>query len=213
MFVDRAGARNDLKACKWPLYFLDFETINFAIPIWKKTRPYQHIPFQFSVHRLEESGKLEHTSFLDLSGHDPSEKFANALAGASGRSGTIVAYNASFETSRIADLAKRFPKLEKRLLNLNKRIFDLMKVAQQRYYHPEQQGSWSIKCVLPTIAPELSYDALSGAKDGGMAMDAYLEAIAENTSTERRAEIEQGLTDYCRLDTQAMVMIWKFLSL
>ena len=157
---------------------MDFETIQFAIPIWKDTRPYQQSPFQFSVHRLSPAAKVDHLSFLDLSGDDPSSRFAEALIAACGKRGPVFVYNAGFETARINELAERFPRLKQPMLAINARVVDLLKVAEQYYYHPSQEGSWSLKKVLPSIAPDLSYDKLVGVQDGGMAMNAYLEAIS-----------------------------------
>ena len=91
-------------------------------------------------------------------------------------------------------------------------MVDLLKVAQQRYYHPSQQGSWSIKKVLPAIASDLRYDNLKGVQDGGTAMEAFVEALASSTTPERRQEIYDQLHDYCRLDTYAMVRIWQLFS-
>jgi hypothetical protein len=191
-----------------PAYFLDFETIQFAVPIWKGTRPYQQIPFQFSIHRLSRTGKIEQQAFLDLSGADPSKAFAEDLIAACGERGPIFVYNAGFETARIRELSERFPRLAKPLLALNERVVDLLPVARDDYYHPSQQGSWSIKAVLPALCPDLHYGDLDGVQDGGMAMDAFLEALAPQTSKTRKSEIEQQLLAYCALDTYAMVRLW-----
>ncbi|MBV5349650.1 DUF2779 domain-containing protein, partial [bacterium] len=94
VFFDNAGAAADLAPYSLPAYFLDFETIQFAVPIWKGTRPYQQVTFQYSLHILSESGQLEQTAFLDLSGNDPSETFAQALIAACGRQGPVYVYNA-----------------------------------------------------------------------------------------------------------------------
>ena len=212
VYFDGPNAAADLAGHKLPAYFLDFETIQFAVPIWKGTRPYQQIPFQFSLHRLGRNGKLESKSFLDLSGNDPSKAFAEALIGACGDSGPVFVYNAGFETARIRELGERFPRLRKSLLSINDRVVDLLRVAEQHYYHPSQQGSWSIKKVLPAVAPDLSYTDLEGVQDGGMAMDAFLEAIASETTETRKAQIEKQLLEYCGLDTYAMVRLWKFFS-
>lgn len=208
-WFDAEGAAADLAPHKLPGYFLDFETVQFAAPIWKGTHPYQQIPFQFSVHRLSRSGKLEHSEFLDLSGKDPSRKFAEALIEACGQQGTVFVYNAAFEMTRIKELAERFPKLKKSLLAINERIFDLLKVAEARYYHPSQQGSWSIKKVLPAIASDLSYDALDGVQDGGMAMEVFKEAIAKECSNENKQKIDRQLRLYCGMDTLAMLRLFK----
>ena len=212
VYFDATNAAADLAACKLPAIFLDFETARFAVPIWKGTRPHQQIPFQFSVHRLSRTGKLEQQSFIDLSGNDPSRGFAETLIAACGERGPVFVYNAGFETARIKELGERFPRMKTALLAINARVVDLLRVAEQRYYHPSQQGSWSIKKVLPAVAPDLRYDALDGVQDGGMAMNAFQEAIAPDTSSTRKAQIEQQLLEYCGLDTYAMVRLWQFFA-
>ena len=211
-FFDAAGAAAALKGHKLPAYFMDFETIQFAVPIWKGTRPYQQIPFQFSMHKVGARGALSQTGFLDLSGKDPREPFAEALVGACGDAGPVFVYNATFEKTRVRELAEKFPRLAGRLSALNERIVDLHPIARDHYYHPSQQGSWSIKDVLPAACPDLSYDSLDGVQDGGMAMEAFLEALAPQTAPERKAEIERELMAYCRLDTYGMVRLWGFFS-
>lgn len=208
VWFDQPGAAKALAQYKLPAYFLDFETIQFAVPIWKGTRPYQQIPFQFSVHKLNRAGRLEADAFLDLSGNDPSAAFAHKLIHSCGKRGPIYVYNAGFETARIRELAERFPNLSTELLALNARVVDLLPVAREFYYHPDQHGSWSIKAVLPAMCPDLKYSDLAGVQDGGMAMDAFLEAIARETSDTRKEEIRQQLLAYCNLDTFAMVRIW-----
>jgi hypothetical protein len=211
-YFDQQAAAATLSTYKLPAYFLDFETIQFAVPIWKGTRPYQMIPFQFSLHRLSRTGKLEQQAFLDLTGADPSKAFAKALIAACGERGPVFVYNAGFETARIRELSERFPRLAKPLLALNDRVVDLLPVARDHYYHPSQQGSWSIKAVLPSLCPDLRYGDLDGVQDGGMAMDAFLEAMAPQTSKTRKSEIEQQLLAYCALDTYAMVRLWSIFS-
>lgn len=209
VFFDAEGAAADLAMHGLPAYFLDFETIQFAVPIWAGTRPYQQNSFQFSLHTLSESGQLDHQAFLNLSGADPSEPFTHALIAGCGTHGPVYVYNAAFEASRISELATRYPNLSDALLAINVRLVDLLPIARERYYHPCQQGSWSIKKVLPAVVPELRYDELEGVQDGGMAMDAYLEAIHPSTLPERKTQIGQQLLTYCRLDTYAMVRLWQ----
>ena len=212
IYFDAKSAAAALKAHRLPAYFLDFETIQFAVPIWKGTRPYQMIPFQFSLHRLGRNGKLESQAFLDLSGGDPSRSFAESLIAACGSSGPVFVYNAGFEGARIEELAGRFKKLAPGLLAIKERLVDLHPITRANYYHPSQQGSWSIKAVLPAVAPDLSYESLEGVQNGGMVMEAYLEAIHPDTLPERKNEIEQQLLAYCGLDTFAMVRLWQFLA-
>lgn len=211
-YFDQKAAQDALAAHNPPAYFLDFETIQFAVPIWKGTRPYQQIPFQFSVHRLSPSGQIEHSAFLDLSGEDPSKAFSDALIAACGETAPIFVYNAGFEKARIRELSERFPSLAKQLLALNERVVDLLPVAREHYYHPSQQGSWSIKAVLPALCPDLRYKDLAGIQDGGMAMAAFMEALSPQTSKARKLEIEQQLRAYCALDTYAMIRLWAVFS-
>lgn len=212
VYFDQAGAARDLAPYPLPGLFLDFETISFAVPIWAGTRPFQQIPFQFSLHVLTADGSLSHSEYLDLSGEDPSEGFTQALTSACATPGSIFVYNKKFEGARIRELASRFPEHQKALLALVPRLVDLHPIASQHFYHPSQQGSWSIKKVLPGMAPELRYDALDGVQSGGAAMVAYQEATALQTTAERKAEIERQLLAYCRLDTFAMVRVWSILA-
>ena len=208
-YFDKVATQAELKQYKLPIYFIDFETINFAVPIWSGTRPYQQIPFQFSAHKIHENGELTHQEFLDTTGADPMRGFAEKLIQACELSGAVFVYNAGFEKARIRELAERFPELRKPLLGINARIVDLLPIARNHYYHPRQQGSWSIKKILPAIAPELSYDDLEGVQHGGGAMEAYTEAIHPDTSAERRAQLHEQLLRYCELDTYAMIKIWQ----
>lgn len=210
-YFDGQGAASALAGHDWPAYFLDFEGIAFTVPIWAGTRPYQQIPFQFSTHCVTVDGKLTHAEFLDVSGEDPSRACAEALLLACGDCGPVYVYNKSYEQSRITDLGGRFPNLAAGLLGLNNRIVDLLPVAREHYYHPAQEGSWSIKSVLPAMFPddpELSYDTLEEVQDGGIAQRAYLEAINSKTAVERKSQIERQLLTYCKLDTLATVMLW-----
>lgn len=213
-YFDAEQAAAELSAHKLPAYFLDFETILFAVPVWKGTRPYQQIPFQFSVHTLSRGGRLGHASFLDLSGNDPAKVLAEALIAALGERGPVFVYNERFEKGRISELAERFPRMRRALLAINERIIDLMKIAEAYYYHPSQQGSWSIKKVLPAAVPDpgLRYDSLAGVQDGGMAMNAYLRAISPEASLSEKERIEKELLEYCWLDTYGMVRLWQFFS-
>lgn len=201
-----------LSNLNFPLYFLDFETIMFAVPIWKGTRPYQQNPFQFSLHKLTENGELTHTEFLDITGNNPAEGFADALINACEQDGDIIVYNSAFEMSRIRELADKFTHLSSRLLSINNRVEDLYPIAREFYYHPSQQGSWSLKKLLSAVVPELRYDALEGVQDGNLAMAAFMEAIDPTTDVERKEQIEYQLLAYCKLDTYALVRLWQVLS-
>ncbi len=213
-WFDRKGAAAELKDHGWPAYFLDFETIQFAVPIWKGTRPYQQIPFQFSVHVLSRTGKIGHREFLDMDGSDPSKALAAALIAACGKTGPVFAYNAGFEKARIRELAVRFKTMAPELLAIEARVVDLLPIARNYYYHPSQLGSWSIKAVLPALCPDpdLDYRSLEGVQDGGMAMEAYLEAISQETTQDRREQIGRELLAYCKLDTRGLMQLWSAFS-
>lgn len=211
-FFDRAEAERALDASNRPACFLDFETVQFTIPVWKGTRPYQQLPFQFSLHRLGADGSLAHKEFLDLTGKDPAQDFTIALLEACDGKGPVYVYNQQFEAGRIRDLGERFPGMKRALDSITDRMVDVLPVARRTYYHPDQRGSWSIKAVLPSMVPELDYDALAGVKDGQMAAAAYLEAIRSETTAERREQIRRELLEYCWLDTFALVRVWGYLS-
>jgi hypothetical protein len=196
-----------LAALPYPRYYLDFETIGFAVPRWLGTRPYQQIPFQFSCHIETAPGQVEHHEFLDLSGDSPIEPFADALLAACSEDGPIVVYNQSFEATRISELAEMLPDRAEPLLRLLERLFDLLPPIRNHYYHPDLQGSFSIKAVLPTVVPELRYDDLDGVQDGADAQAAYLEAIHPATAETHREQIRGQLSRYCGLDTEAMLRL------
>ncbi len=206
-FFDRAGAKSEVLSYSKPHTFLDFEAVQLAVPIWPGTHPYQMFPFQFSLHIRRQDGALDHHEFMDLSGAEPSRAFAEALVRACPTTGSIFVWNASFELARLGALAQQFADLKPSLSDIQDRIVDLLKIVEKCYYHPEQRGSWKLKRVLPTLSSVLNYDHLEGVKDGYMAVLAYVEAIQPETSFERRAQIEQELFTYCRLDSLALVTI------
>lgn len=199
-------AIKQIQALPYPRYYLDFETIGFAVPIWAGTRPYMQLPFQWSCHIEQSDGSMAHKEFLDLSGNDPREMFAKTLIEAVSKYGPVIVYNAGFEGARIKELAAAFPNLVSELLAIPERFFDLLPLARNHYYHPDMKGSWSIKDVLPTIAPELDYANLE-VGDGAMAQEAYKEAIHSGTTSERKEEMRHAMLKYCEQDTIAMVRI------
>ena len=208
-YLDAAGAAADLAGLGFPVRFLDFESVMLAVPIWKGTRPYQQIPFQFSLHHLDESGLLTHEAFLDLSGNDPSASLARALIACCGDQGPVFVYNAAFEKTVMRSLGARFPEHGPALLRIIARVTDLLPVAKSRFYDPSQHGRWGLKSILPAVCPDLSYDHLKGVADGGMAVAAFKEAIAPEATPERKAEIEKELLAYCHLDTLGLVRLWE----
>lgn len=204
-------AANMLTDLAYPRYYLDFETINLAVPRWAGTSPYAtQVPFQWSCHVESKPGQLQHTMFLDVSGNDPRRGCAETMIAALGTDGPVFVYYQAFEKGRIAELAVLFPDLALRLLAVNARIVDLWPLANLSYYHPDMRGSWSIKAVLPTIAPDLDYTRLT-VGNGGDAQDAYREILHPNTAAVRKLALTNGLREYCTLDTLAMVRLAWFL--
>lgn len=190
----------------YPRYYLDFETVAFAVPIWPATRPYEGLPFQWSCHIDDGHDPLAHRSFLDLTGEPPMRQAAEQLIAALGDTGPVIVYT-SFEKRVIHELAALFPDLEAPLNAIRERLVDLHPALREDYYHPDMLGSWSLKAVLPTIAPELDYGALGEVSDGLGAQRAYLEAIAPGTGRERREAIRGALLEYCGYDTLALVKL------
>lgn len=196
----------------YPRYYLDFETINLAVPRWAFTSPYStQVPFQWSCHTEAQTGYLQHTMFLDVSGNDPRRACAEAMITALGNTGPVFVYFQAFEKGRIAELAVLFADLAPALLAINERIVDLLPLTRISYYHPAMLGSWSIKAVLPTIAPELDYAQLT-VGNGTAAQDAYREILHPSTPNNTKEKLTQGLRDYCTLDTMAMVRLAWFLE-
>lgn len=195
----------------FPRYFLDFETIGFAIPVWAGTKPYQALPFQWSCHIDDGAGRLAHEEFLDLSGEPPMRAAAEALIAKLGNEGPILVYTA-YEKRVLNELGERYPDLAPALAALVERIVDLHLIAKAHYYHPEMRGSWSLKAILPTIGAGIDYASLDEVRDGEAAQTAYLEAIDPATPAERREALRAALTAYCRLDTEALVRLVEFFA-
>lgn len=210
VYLDVAGVRKATADWAFPRIWLDFETIGFAIPRWVGTSPYSQVPFQFSAHVEQADGELDQIEALDLSGEDPREAIAEALAGLPGE-GAVIAWNAGFERRCLRLLAEAVPCHRDALLSLAERTVDLLPVAKNNYYDRDQRGSFSIKAVLPTLLPELDYGDLQVA-NGGDAQLAYIEATDPDCSEYRRGELAAGLIAYCERDTLAMVEIYRKLA-
>jgi len=206
------AAGNFLRQYPYPRYYLDFETIQFAVPIWAGTRPYQMLPFQWSCHIETAEGDLLHESYLGIGPEAPMRDFTENLLHVltTKEEGPIFVYNIGFEAARIREMAMMFPDLADKLTQLLDRLIDLKPIAQKYYYHPDMKGSWSLKAVFPTIEPDAHHGHLQEVQDGGMAMDAYLEIISPDTDAERKVYLTRELEEYCKLDTLAMVKIARF---
>ncbi len=205
--IDQVALRDFIGSLKYPLYFLDFETYNPAIPPFDGTKPYGQIPFQYSLHRKASPEKEPyHTGFLAEANIDPRIPLIESLLQHTPPPGDILAYNRSFEARVLCDLAEAYPETASSLQDLSSRLVDLMEPFQKRYYyHPEMDGSYSIKAVLPAIVPDLSYETLE-ISEGVQAMEAYYQLGIE-TNPAIVEKIRNDLWEYCKFDTYAMVKI------
>ena len=198
-----------LKKLRYPLYHLDFETFQQAVPLYDGLSPYEQIPFQYSLHIEQEDGTLEHREFLAKEGTDPRRAVAEHICGDIPTDVCVLAYNMSFERRVLQGLADTFPDLAEHLLAVRENIMDLMDpFREQAYYSRAMQGSYSIKYVLPALCPgdpELDYHALEGVHNGGEASAAFAD-LADHTP-EEIAVIRKNLLAYCGLDTLAMVKV------
>lgn len=209
-YIDKAAVAAWLHKLNYPLYYLDFETTQPVVPLWKYSRPYQQIPFQFSLHiQRELNGKFEHYEYLSTGKEDPRIGCVEALCKYIGPGGTIIAHNASFEKTRIKEMARDLPLPEKdarRLLDMTERFADTGDVFKEDYLHPKMHGSWSIKKVLPALVPEMSYDGMAVA-NGGDAMEAFDMLYAQKLPPAEQEQLRKDLLKYCEQDTWAMVKI------
>ena len=213
-WTDREKIREFLDTLTYPLYFLDFESMQPAIPFCVGTRPYAQIPFQYSLHFIESEGSpLQHREFLAESGSDPRRAIAEALCRDIPKEACVTAYNKSFECSRLKELAAAFPDLGNHLLAIADRVIDLLVPFQSGYYYNRAMGgSFSIKSVLPAIYPDdpsLDYHNLKGVHNGGEAMSIFPQIQYMEPAEKEQAR--NNLLKYCELDTYAMVKVWEAL--
>ena len=216
-YINKEGISEFLSQLSYPLYFLDFETMQQAIPQYDGARPYQQITFQYSLHILrEEGGALEHREFLAPSdGSDPRRRLAEQLCADIPMNVCTLAYNKSFECSRIKELAALYPDLAVHLLNIRDHIVDLLDPFQAGYYYlPSMGNSFSIKRVLPALFPDdpqLDYHNLdSRVQNGGDAMTVF--PRIQYMEPAEAAATREALLRYCELDTLAMVKVWERLK-
>lgn len=199
--------KRELEKLGRPVHFLDFETCNPALPLFKGTRPFQQIPFQWSDHVLHADGTLEHLEYLHDDRSDPRKAVVKTLLKALGSTGPIVVYS-GFEERIIRSLASDLPDRSADLLPLvETRIVDLLELIRAHYYHPGFKGSFSIKGVLPALVADLDYEDLE-IREGGQAAAAFVELIDSATPESRRGELKGALRAYCRRDTEAMVRLF-----
>ena len=213
--VDKEGINKFLDTLSYPLYFLDFETMQLPIPQFVGTKPYQQIPFQYSLHYIETpNGELKHKEFLAESGEDPRRAIAESLCRDIPENVCILAYNKEFECGRLSELADTYPDLKNHLMNISINMKDLIVPFRDGFlYNRRIGGSFSIKSVLPALFPDdpsLDYHNLEEVHNGGEAMAIFPKIKDMPLEDQKRAR--KNLLKYCELDTFAMVKIYEYLK-
>ena len=201
----------ELGELNYPLCFMDFETINPALPRFPGMHPYAYIPFQWSVHRIESLGaELQHFEFLANDDTDPRIPFIETLSEAIKGAGTIVVYNQSFEKTRLQEIADFMPEYATSIDAALNRIWDLLPCIRRNVYHPAFGGSYSLKSVLPALLPEMTYEGMEVAH-GEAAGIAFVRMLDLSTPADDRATLHEALLRYCGQDTLATVRILELL--
>jgi hypothetical protein len=210
--IDRPAVVAFLKQIEYPVSYLDFETFDTAIPLFDETKPFQKMPFQFSLHVVRsENANPEHHSFLADGTADPRPEFMRQLREALPETGSVVTYNASFETDRMEEGCEFLPEFKPWFGKVTPRIVDLLVPFRKfRYYHPQQNGSASMKAVLPALTGR-GYENLA-IQEGGAASREFLRVTHGQVTDAERRRVRQHLEEYCGLDTLGMVQILKGLQ-
>ncbi len=215
--INNSEINNFISSLKYPLHFLDFETYNVAIPLYDGLKPYQQIPFQFSLHIIEKEGsKPKHISFIAEGSEDPRPKFLEELKEGLGTKGNLVIYNQSFEQGVLKNLAEYFPEYKKWVDSSIDRMVDLLIPFRDfSYYHPAQKGSASMKLVLPVLTG-VTYEDFEIA-NGSQASLSYLFIThgsyeGDKATSQEIKKVRADLQKYCGQDTEGMISILKKLK-
>lgn len=211
--IDKAAIKELLDELVYPLYFLDYETVSSALPMFNGCTPFQQIPFQYSLHVLKSpDGELEHYDYLGTSSSEaPMSDLLASLKSHIGDTGSVLVWYKVFETGRNSEMAKAYPEYAEFLNDVNERIFDLMEVfSKQHYVHHGFKGSSSIKYVLPVIVPEFSYKEME-IQNGLVASIRWYDSVMGVVDEKQAKENYEALLKYCCLDTLAMVKIHQYL--
>jgi hypothetical protein len=204
--------RTEFESLRYPLYFMDFEAVNPAIPRFQGMHPYDHLPFQWSVHvQAQPDVAPERFEFLAMDSEDPRPAFISSLCEALGEQGSIVVYNEQFESQRLRELANWLPKYKQRIRAIQRRLWDMLPVVRNHVYHPAFEGSFSLKAVLPALVPDMSYEGMQ-VPNGQAAGRAWESMIRGDASEAEREAKRQALLDYCAQDTLALVRLLEALQ-
>jgi len=205
-FVNKVGINDALNSIVFPAYYLDFETVQTALPLYSDIPPYTQIPTQYSIHICSSQGQIDgHFDYLADPMKDCRRELAEKLISDCGNKGSIIVYT-SFEKTRLKALIDLFPDLEKPLNTLLERIIDINKLISDNLYHPEFHGSYSIKIVLPVLVPDLGYEDMD-VSNGQDASATFAYMAKGKYDDEEAKDKRKQLLEYCKLDTLAMVKL------
>jgi hypothetical protein len=194
-----------LRSAAFPIRFMDFEATQPPVPRWPGARPFEQMPTQWSIHRLDADGAVSHSEFLHGFDEDPRPDFVRTLVAAAGSEGTIVVYG-GFEGSVLRVLREIYPEAWSDLDGISDRLLDLFPIIRDHYYHPKLDGRFSVKSLAPVLCPEVDYGA-GAVQDGYGASLAWLRMVSAETTEEDRGRIARELREYCGRDTLAMLRI------
>lgn len=209
--IDKEAIAKELNSLRFPLYFIDYETFDAALPRYDGHAPYTQIPFQFALYVLDSpDAEPRLLEFIHSDTDNPDKHFVNAMKEHLGNEGHVIVWS-SFEESRNKELAERIPEMYDFLMSINNRIYDLIEIFSKQYYVDKDfLGKTSIKNIMPILAPHLSYKELA-IQDGGAASTMWNRLYTEDLSKDERENIINSLKKYCGLDAYAMYAIWKVL--
>jgi len=210
--VDKENLKKFLSGLWYPMYYLDFETMQLPFPPFEGLHPFEPCAFQFSLHsQASPDSPLEHFSFIAEPGTDPRRKIAEALVENIPDNACVTAYNMQLEKMMLLTLADRFPDLADRLRDIASRLFDMMRPFEKRwYYDGKMKGACSLKAVLHALYPddsELDYANLSGVHNGQEATTVYAAMCADPDAFPNHSEVLSELERYCALDTLALAKL------
>lgn len=211
--IDKEEIKNFLNSLEYPLYFLDYETMSGVIPAFDGYRPYQQVPFQYSLHTLDKlGGELKHKEYLHTNNSDPVPALLEHLQNDFGANGSVISWYMTFEKSRNTEMGKMHPQYEKFLAGVNDRMIDLMVPFSKGWFVDKDFfGKASIKSVLPALLPEFSYKKLN-ISEGGQAQRVWMQTVLGGKDPDKKEKIMADLLEYCGLDTYAMYAILKYLE-
>ena len=204
--IDRDRLRTALDSIEWPCRYLDFESVQTAMPLYEGHGCYRPVVTQFSLHhRATPQSTPAHSAFLADATRAQETELALALIDAAGDNGSVLAYS-SFEKTRLEALRSGHPELDEELNAVINRLVDLSVIVTSHVYHPEFRGRSSIKAVLPALVPEMSYDGLA-IGDGETAIARFAQMARGEISGDAVTHTRKQLLEYCQLDTLAMVRL------